>query len=104
MHITAFRDIARSNLQVLVAVRAMPRGNNIPPSNTEAPANLRERAGRARRLALGNDKLTVTRLIALAEELEARATALEAAPQISSHEDAAAVQRVRDAFGKSKLN
>jgi hypothetical protein len=50
-------------------------------------------ATRARRLAATTlAKLTADRLTEFADELEARATALETAPQIVGHEQAAAVQ------------
>ena len=54
-------------------------------------------AGHARRLARSaGDQESSTRLIEFAEELEARAAALENAPQVFSHDDAAAIQKIED--------
>jgi hypothetical protein len=72
----------------------MPRGSDPARPRIETPAGLREMAARARRHAWGMaDELTVARLNAFAEELEARAAALEPAAQTISHDDAAAAQR-----------
>ena len=69
----------------------MPRGSDPAPSRTETPAGLRETATRARRLAANMlDRQTIASLIAFAEEQEARAAALETAPQTISHQAAAA--------------
>ena len=54
----------------------MPRGNDPVSSRTETPAGLRDMAARTRRAAWGTDDLTVARMNAFAEELEARAAAL----------------------------
>jgi hypothetical protein len=71
----------------------VPRGSiDLPHPPCETPAGLRERAARARRLARAIlDQQTITGLTALAQELEARAAALE--PQHVSHSDAVAVER-----------
>ncbi len=49
-------------------------------------------AARAPRLASGTDDLTVARMTEFAEELEARAAALEQAEQTFTHGEAAAIQ------------
>jgi hypothetical protein len=73
----------------------MPRGSSDP--SIETAAGLRQMAARARRLARGSlDRQTVEALTEFAQELEARAAALEPAPQTFSHDAAAAVQRVED--------
>ena len=61
----------------------MPSGSEPAPSHTETPASLRQMAFRARRLAanLLLDERTIISLIAYAADVEARATALETAPQ-----------------------
>jgi hypothetical protein len=78
----------------------MPRGSGPAPPRTETPVALREMAARARKHAWGMpDEVTVARLNAFANELEARAAALEATPQTFSHEDAAAVQKAEHGGG-----
>lgn len=67
----------------------MPRG-----SHPDTASGLRERAARARRLALGTDDLTNARISQLAEELEVRASALEQTEQRVRHAEAAAVVRI----------
>jgi hypothetical protein len=71
----------------------MPRGSiDLPHSACETSAGLRERAGRARRLARAIlDQQAIAGLTALAQELEARAAALE--PLQISHSGAVAVQQ-----------
>jgi hypothetical protein len=62
-------------------VGAMPRETgDLPPPPSETPAGLRQMAARARRLA-GSvfDQKTIDGLTEFAEELEARAAALETA-------------------------
>jgi hypothetical protein len=55
---------------------------NSPNQGQETPAGLREMAARARRLARNIlDQQVIRRLIEFAEELEARASAQEPAPQ-----------------------
>jgi hypothetical protein len=73
----------------------MPRGGSDPaPPLTETPTGLREMAARARRLASASlDRLTISKLTEFAQELEARAAALEPAVQTFTHSDAVAVQR-----------
>jgi hypothetical protein len=73
----------------------MPRGSrDLPRSPIETPAGLREMAVRARRLAGAVfDRQTITGLTEFAVELEARAAALETAPQPVTHDEAAAVER-----------
>ena len=71
----------------------MPRGSDPAPPRTETPAGLREMAARARRLADWGDEEIRMRLTAFAQELEARASALELPPQTIDHETAAAMQR-----------
>ena len=58
----------------------MPRGSKAVPSRTETAANLRQAALHARRLAalVFDDRAGAT-LTAYAEEMEARAAALESA-------------------------
>ncbi len=59
----------------------MPSGN-VPNRRTETPSGLRDMAARARRLARNIlDQQVIRHLIEFAEELEARAAALEPAPQ-----------------------
>ena len=70
----------------------MPRSRDPAPSRPETPAGLRKMAARARRLALGTDDVTAARMTAFAEELEARAAALEQAEQTFTHGEAAAIQ------------
>ncbi len=77
----------------------MPRGT--APPLTETPTGLREMAARARRHAWGTDELTTARLNAFAEELEARAAALEPLPQTISHDHAAAAQRSDPDLGQT---
>lgn len=74
----------------------MPRSAQVPShAPAETPAGLRAMAGHARRLARdAGDQEAKTKLIEFAEELEARAAALGAAPQTFSHEDVEAIQRV----------
>ena len=63
---------------------------------------LREMAARARRLARNIlDEQTIKGLTESAEELETRTAAMEAAPQIISHDEAAAVQRSDPDLGQS---
>jgi len=63
----------------------MPRGSDPAPPHRDA-AGLREMAIRARRLAAGLlDEQTIANLTAFAAELEARAAALEPAPQTVTH-------------------
>ena len=82
--------------------RVMPRGSDPAPPRTETPAGLREMAARARRLAQGMlDEQTITRLTEFAQELEARAAALEPAAQTFTHSDAVAVQRSDPDVGQS---
>ena len=79
----------------------MPRGSDPATMRTETPAALRDMAGRARRLARDIlDQQTITRLTEFAQELEARAAALEPAAQTYDHGDAAAVQKVEDSTGQ----
>jgi hypothetical protein len=78
----------------------MPRGSDPAPPRAETPEGLHAMAARARRLARGIDERTTKELTALAEELEARAAALETAPQVVSHEDAVAVQQAEDRTGQ----
>jgi hypothetical protein len=55
----------------------MPRGSSNPPRRpAETPANLRDKAARARRLAEGTDPKTQKELTAFARELETKATQL----------------------------
>ena len=79
-------------------VRVMPREiSNRPPLRSDTPEILREMATRARLYAWSmRDELTVARLNAFAEELEARAATLEIAPQVVSHDEAAATERDPD--------
>ena len=80
----------------------MPRGTDPAPPRTETPAGLREMASRAQRLARSStDRLTSTRLIEFARELEARAAALEPPAQTISHHEAAAAQRSDPDLGQS---
>jgi len=79
----------------------MPRGSDPASPRTETPAGLREMAARARRHAWGTDELTTARLNAFAEELEARAAALEPPPQTISHNEAAAIQKGDPDIGQS---
>ena len=59
-------------------------------------------AARARRLARGLVfERDVKQLVALAEEMEARAAALEAAPKTVSHSEAVAMQRSDPDAGQS---
>ena len=75
----------------------MPRGSDPAPPRIETPAGLRVMAARARRLVSSTlDELTAGKLTEYAEELEARATALECPPQIVSHDEAVAVQQAED--------
>jgi hypothetical protein len=71
----------------------MPRGSiDLPHPPSETSADLRERAARARRLARAIlDQQAITGLTALAQELEARAAALE--PLQISHSGAVTVQQ-----------
>ena len=79
----------------------MPRSSPTPP-RTEIPAELREMGTRARRLAREvSDPPAQANLIAFAEELEARAAALETAPQTVSHQEAATAQRSDPDLGQS---
>ncbi len=78
----------------------MPRGREPAPPRTEIPAGLREMAARARRLALGTDEVTAARLSEFAQELEARAAALEHSEQVFTHSDAAAIQRTDPEVGE----
>ena len=56
----------------------MPRGSSNPPIRpAETPANLRDKAARARRLAEGTDPKTQKELTDFARELETKATELE---------------------------
>jgi len=56
----------------------MPRGSSNPPIRpAETPANLRDKAARARRLAEGTDPKTQKELTAFARELETKARELE---------------------------
>ena len=71
----------------------MPRGTEPAPPRTETPAGLREMATRARRLVHGLDELTIHRMNEFAEELEARAAALEQGEQVVSHSNAAMMRR-----------
>jgi hypothetical protein len=72
----------------------MPRGSDPAPLRTETPASLRDMVARARRLAAGMlDQQTITALTEFVAELEARAAALETAPETISHHDAAAAHR-----------
>jgi hypothetical protein len=79
----------------------MPRGSDPARPRAETPAGLREMAARARRHSWGTDELTTARLNAFAEELEARAAALEPLPQTISHDEAAAAQRSDPDIGQS---
>jgi hypothetical protein len=81
----------------------MPRGSSdLPRPPTETPAGLREMAARARRLARNIlDGQTIKGLTELAEELETRAAAMEAAPQTVSHDEAAALQQSDPDLGQS---
>jgi hypothetical protein len=77
----------------------MPRGSD--PA-TETPATLREMAARGRRLARNIvDWQAIRTLTEFAEELEARAAALETAPQTISHDEAAALQRSDPDIGQT---
>ena len=79
----------------------MPREiSNRPPLRSDTPEILREMATRAR-LYAWRDELTVARLNAFAEELEARAATLEIAPQVVSHDEAAATERSDPDLGQS---
>ena len=82
----------------------MPRSLNDPSqAPVETPAGLRSMAARARRLARNaGDQDSSTKLIEFAEELEARAAALETAPQVITHAEAAAIQKVEDHVGPEK--
>ena len=72
----------------------MPRASSDPPPRTETPATLRDMAAHGRRLAhTVSDQKACNALTEFAEELEARATALESASQTFSHDEAAAVIR-----------
>jgi hypothetical protein len=56
----------------------MPRGSSNPPIRpAETPADLRDKAARARRLAEGTDPKTQKELTDFARELETKATELE---------------------------
>ena len=79
----------------------MPRGSDPAPYRTETPAGLRDMAARARRLAWGTDDLTIARITEFAEELEARAAALEQAEQTFTHSEAAAIQSSDPDIGES---
>jgi hypothetical protein len=72
----------------------MPHGSDERPSSTpQTAAELRTEATRARRLAREIlDPPAKAELIAFAEEREARAAALETAPQTVSHPGTAAAQ------------
>jgi hypothetical protein len=61
----------------------MPSGSrDVPNRRVETPSGLRDKAARARRLARNIlDQQVIRHLIEFAEELEAKATALEPAPQ-----------------------
>jgi len=76
----------------------MPRSTSDPPhAPIETPAGLRTMAEHARRLARSTgDEEAATKLTEFAEELEARAAALETAAQTVSHDDAAAIQKIED--------
>lgn len=75
----------------------MPRGSDPAPPRAETPAGLRDMAARARRLATGMlDEPTIANLTAFAEELEARAAALEPPAQTVTHNTAAAVKKAED--------
>ncbi len=81
---------------------SMPRGSSDLRSPSETPAGLREMAARARRLASSTiDELTAQKLKEFAGELEARASALETAPRIVSHDEAANFQRSDPDLGQS---
>jgi hypothetical protein len=68
----------------------------------ETPDGLREMAARARRLARSVlDELTAHNLTEFAQELEARARALEPPVQTVNHEAAAAMQRSDPDLGQS---
>lgn len=80
----------------------MPRGSEAAPLRTETPADLRAMGLRARRLAANTlDDRASASLLAYAEELEARAAALEKAPKTISHEEAGAAQRSDPDIGQS---
>jgi hypothetical protein len=72
----------------------MSRGSNeLPSPGPQSAVELREVAARARRLARQIlDPQAETMLMGFAEEMEARAAALETAAQSVSHSDAVAVQ------------
>jgi hypothetical protein len=73
----------------------MSRGGDPAP---ETPAALREMAARGRRLARNIvDRQAIRALTEFAEELEARAVALETTP----HHEAAAVQRSDPDLGRT---
>ncbi len=56
----------------------MPRSGELPPTQAETPAGLRDLAMRARRLSRGGlDPEVSVKLWKLADELEARAAALD---------------------------
>jgi hypothetical protein len=76
----------------------MPRSTSNPPSaSIETPAGLRTMASHARRLARNaGDQKAKDKLIEFAEELEARATALDTAVQTFSHDEAAAIHNIED--------
>jgi hypothetical protein len=76
----------------------MPRGSSDPSDlPIETPAGLREMAARARRLARSVfARQTVEALTGFAQELEARAAALEPAPKNFSHDAAALCRRAED--------
>ncbi len=61
----------------------------------ETAADLRHMASRARKFAreIIFDEQARSRLTEFAAELDAKATALETAPQVVSHDEAAAAQR-----------
>ena len=63
--------------------QGMPNGSgDVPNRRAEAPSGLRDMAARARRLARNIlDQQVIRHLIEFAEELEARAAALESALQ-----------------------
>ena len=80
----------------------MPRGSEPAPPRPETPAGLHDMAARARRHAADMlDEQTIANLTAFAAELEARAAALETAPQTISHQEAAAAQRSDPDLGQS---
>ena len=76
----------------------MPRStDDLRHALIETPAGLRTMANHARRLARNaGDEEATTKLIEFAEELEAKAATLEAAPQTFTHDDAAVIQNIED--------